>query len=94
MPVCSEGRATVVQQRCMILSSFDDLWGLRLLLLLWLMLQLLLLLLLLLLPLPLLLLLLLVVVVVAATVHRRHLSCANWASGATLKVCNRPLCEA
>ena len=35
-----------------------------------------------------------VVVVVAATVHRRHLSCANWASGATLKVCNRLLCEA
>ena len=35
-----------------------------------------------------------VVVVVAATVHRRHLSCANWASGATLNDCNRLLCEA
>ena len=34
-----------------------------------------------------------VVVVVAATVHRRHPRNANWASGATLKVCNRLLCE-
>ena len=37
-----------------------------------------------------------VVVVVAATVHRvrRHLSCANLALGATLKVCIGLLCEA
>ena len=35
-----------------------------------------------------------VVVVVAATVHGRHLGCANQASGATLKVCNGLPCEA
>ena len=35
-----------------------------------------------------------VVVFVVATVHSRHLSCANQASGATLQVCNGLLYEA